>query len=158
MLYLLFMSIVHAKCPLSTQTGEQPIETAATELPELLSQTKGCTTLIEIWASWCGPCVQLAPHMLQFHKTHPDVFILSISVDTTLGPMKAFINKHQAPGLQVHLKTWSIESLENVFEPYGLQFPGKIPYLVLLNADGSVDHHLTEPKELNFPTLSAEKN
>lgn len=51
--------------------------------PRTPSQTIGRVVLIDIWATWCGPCVAAMPHLQQMHqKFSGDKFeLLSINVE-----------------------------------------------------------------------------
>ncbi len=35
-----------------------------------LSKLKGKVILIDFWATWCGPCRESIPHLIDLHKTH----------------------------------------------------------------------------------------
>ena len=148
----LFLStaFAEANCPLAESPVSDIQQVQTTDLPSIFAQAKGCSTLIEIWASWCGPCVTIAPYMVKFKDAHPNVEIISVSADSTLGEMKHFLKTHPTPGTKIHLTQWSIAELEHVFSPYDLSFPGRIPYLVWLNPDGSVYQTLTEPSVTEF--------
>jgi thiol-disulfide isomerase/thioredoxin len=48
-----------------------------------LSQLKGKVVLLDFWATWCGPCRESTPHLIQLYKTHEkDGFeLIGMSVD-----------------------------------------------------------------------------
>ncbi|MBJ6369353.1 TlpA disulfide reductase family protein [Snuella sedimenti] len=49
-----------------------------------LSEIKGKYTLLEFWASWCGPCRAFNPELVELYQMYKDkgFVILSISLDT----------------------------------------------------------------------------
>ena len=150
MFLLLFQATeAQASCPLQKEPNSEVQQIKASELSTVLSKAKGCQTLVEVWASWCGPCVSLAPHMNQFHLDHPDVLMLSVSVDNSHGAMRQFVKTHQVPGHLYHLNPWAMSDLKATFEPLGLTFPERIPYVVLLDSQGHVLSSLTEPADLS---------
>jgi thiol-disulfide isomerase/thioredoxin len=48
-----------------------------------LSGLKGKVVLIDFWATWCGPCRESIPHLVQLQKTYQDkgFQVLGLSVD-----------------------------------------------------------------------------
>ena len=36
--------------------------------------------VLEFWATWCGPCVQVIPHVSELQKQHPDVVFIGVNV------------------------------------------------------------------------------
>ena len=40
-----------------------------------------CLVVIDIWASWCGPCMMLAPVIDELEAEYPDVKFCKINVD-----------------------------------------------------------------------------
>jgi thiol-disulfide isomerase/thioredoxin len=52
-------------------------------LNQLLQQQRGKVILIDFWATWCAPCMQLFPHTVEIHKRWADqgLAVVGISLD-----------------------------------------------------------------------------
>lgn len=62
-----------------------------------LSRFKGKPVLLEVWASWCAPCLAALPHLEQIAKDFPDVQVLPVSVDE--GGAGAVANAYRRTGV-----------------------------------------------------------
>ncbi|WP_264563857.1 TlpA family protein disulfide reductase [Flavobacterium sp. N3904] len=67
---------------------------------DILKAQKGKTTVIEVWASWCGDCVKAMPKIKELQANNPTVSYVFISMDKTADKWKEGIDKHQLNGLQ----------------------------------------------------------
>ena len=65
---------------------------------DVLNQYKGKTTVIELWASWCGDCIKAMPKIKELQNTNPEVSYVFISLDKTINKWKDGIEKHQIKG------------------------------------------------------------
>ena len=65
---------------------------------EILKNHKGKTTVIEVWASWCGDCVKAMPKIKELQANHPEVAFTFISMDKTADKWLAGIEKHELKG------------------------------------------------------------
>ena len=150
MLTILLTSLAVAECPLQNVAIEperQDITTA--DFSKLLAQSKGCTTVVELWASWCGPCVKIAPEVETFHKSHPDVLFLSVSADATGGAAEKFWRNHAPIGQKRRFSSWSMAELHTVYNSVGATFPEAIPYFIVLDDKGILQLEIHEPKNLS---------
>lgn len=61
-----------------------------------LTQLEGKKVLINIWATWCGPCQSELPHLEKLYeqtKGRTDIAILSLNFDEDLGMVEPFVKK-----------------------------------------------------------------
>ena len=119
------------------------------DLIGLIEQSTGCTVVIEVWASWCAPCVKIAPEVTAFHSSHPKIPFISISADATGVAAEQFWKKYPTPYQKYRFTKWSLKDLSKTFSTVGASFPEAIPYFVVLNASGEMVFETHEPKSLN---------
>ncbi|MNY00426.1 Thiol-disulfide oxidoreductase ResA [compost metagenome] len=102
------------------------------QLKEVLASGK--YTLVDFWASWCGPCRKENPNIVKAYTTyhHKGLNVLSVSLDDDAGKWKAAIEKDGMPWHHVSdLKGWK----EPAAVLYGIR---ALPQNVLLDAKGTV--------------------
>jgi thiol-disulfide isomerase/thioredoxin len=102
------------------------------QLNDVVKQAK--VTLVDFWASWCGPCRAENPNVVKaFHAFHAKGFdIISVSLDDNADRWKAAIIKDGMPWHHVSgLKKWE----EPVAQFFGIQ---GIPDNFLLDEQGKV--------------------
>ncbi len=57
-----------------------------------LADTRGSVTVINFWATWCGPCVNELPHFQRLHETFGDeVRIVAVHSDLVTDDVDAFL-------------------------------------------------------------------
>ena len=46
-----------------------------------LSEHRGKIVVLDFWASWCGPCIQQMPLLVELQKRHPNVVVVGINAE-----------------------------------------------------------------------------
>lgn len=105
-----------------------------------LADLKGKTTFINLWATWCGPCIQELPYVQKLHeqmKDRKDVLILTLNIDEELGLVEPFMkdNKYNftvlpAQSYATNLGVYSIPrnwvvSVDGVLQLEGIGYGGE---------------------------------
>lgn len=98
-----------------------------------LDKLKGKITLIDFWASWCGPCRKEIPNVKKYYAGYKDkgVQFLSVSIDAKKDAWTKALKEEQMTWLQ----GWTPDSGKTVLNTY--QFNG-IPFLILLDKKGNI--------------------
>jgi len=150
LLILSLLTSAFATCPISSiYPTDARTDISVPDLSNIFEQAKGCLTVIEIWASWCGPCVQIAPELTTIHQKYPTVPILSISADATAGAAEKFWSTHPPVGPKLRFTQWTLGTLSEQFKTVGATFPEAIPYFIVLSPDGTLLYETHEPKSLD---------
>lgn len=118
--------------------------------PITLSSFKGKITLIDFWASWCGPCREENPFVVQaYNAFHAKGFeILGVSLDKDKTKWQEAISKDGLNWTHVsNLKGWDCE----VAKQYGVE---SIPTNFLLDKDGKIIAKNLRGEELRIKLAS----
>lgn len=61
-----------------------------------LKELRGKAVLINVWATWCGPCQAELPHIQKLHdglRDNPDLLVLTLNIDENLGPVGPYLKE-----------------------------------------------------------------
>ncbi len=72
-----------------------------------LADFKGRYMLVNLWATWCGPCIVELPELAELHKQLPQDRIAVVAVDVLerldAAKLGEFLAMHEAADLPVHI-------------------------------------------------------
>ena len=95
---------------------------------------KGSIVYIDVWATWCGPCIQELPKLKELQDQFKDkkVVFLSVSIDDKKEPWISFVNERQLDGVHVYSPGgWGSE----INEYYMIN---SIPRFILIDQNGNI--------------------
>ena len=103
-----------------------------------LADQEGKITVLNVWATWCGPCVKELPDFAAFRQAHPrDVSVLAIHSEmVTEDDVPAWLDKQQG-----------LEGIRFCVDESGdlaalLGASDALPHTVILDRDGVVIYNL----------------
>jgi thiol-disulfide isomerase/thioredoxin len=95
-----------------------------------LSQLRGKPVLLNFWASWCGPCVEEMPSLVQLQKQMGDkATVLAISLDSDDKAYQQFVRDHNVDLLTVRDPKQISNSLYGTF---------KFPETYVIDKNGNI--------------------
>jgi len=111
------------------------------------SEFRGKVVLVDCFATFCQPCLQVIPHLAQIHEKYNSSEVVVISVGSS---SDSAIKLRQF--MEDHSMTWRVaRDTVGVFDKYNVQY---IPTLVILSQSGAI--HFQEAGVVDASTLSSE--
>ena len=117
-----------------------------------LSDLKGKYVYIDVWATWCGPCVREIPALKaleqKFHDKNIEFVSISIDVEKNYNKWKNMITARDLRGVQLLAdKGWQSSFVKD----YGIK---GIPRFILLDPEGKIiNANAPRPSNPNLTTL-----
>lgn len=112
--------------------------------PLALSDLRGKVVLVDFWATWCGPCMQELPQLLELYRKYraAGFEIIGLSLDTSERELRAVLSE-RGVGWPVGFegKSWD-NSLAQLYRVY------QIPTSYLLDRDGIIRYRDLHGAEL----------
>jgi peroxiredoxin len=106
-----------------------------------LADFKGKVVLLNIWATWCAPCIAEMPSMEKLYQElrGEDFELLAVSVDESgAEAVKPFMDKHKL-GFPVLLDT--IGEIKNLYQATG------VPESFIIDKDGIIVEKIIGPRD-----------
>jgi len=138
------------------------------EVKKLRQNGSGKLRLINVWATWCAPCVEEMPDLSAISRkfSRREFELITISLDAPkdqervakfLGRQRVVMSESLkksvlAEGRKTNNYLFSGASTDELAEALDPEWPGPVPYSILLDRDGSVLLRKTgriDPREVN---------
>ncbi len=99
---------------------------------DVLKKHQGKTTVIEVWASWCGDCVKAMPKVKDMQTKNPKVDYIFISMDKEADKWLEGIQKHELKGDHY----WVTDGMKGEFgQSIDLDW---IPRYIIIDKNGNI--------------------
>jgi thiol-disulfide isomerase/thioredoxin len=127
----------------ATDAAGDSLELRPASAPEILEDVRrndAKATVLNVWATWCGPCREEFPDLVRLYRTHADrgldLVLVSADFDDQVPDARAFLADHGVDFL-TYLKTGKdMEFIDSLNPEWG----GALPATFVYDADG----HLVE--------------
>ncbi len=127
----------------------------AAKMGESIKAAHGTVTVVNLWATWCPPCVAEMPEFARFYTEtkRTDVTFISVNAnapETIAGEVKPFIEKNKLP---FPVSVLSNADPEAIGKATGAEVSGALPLTLIYDRAGKLQKTLEEP--VTFDILTA---
>jgi thiol-disulfide isomerase/thioredoxin len=107
----------------------------AAHVRTLVAAHKGRPVLLNLWATWCAPCVAEFPDVVRLAQEHGEVAVISVSIDDVAerAAVEAFIEKQKPPFAVYLKKPGPDEAFINGIDPH---WSGSLPASLVFDEKG----------------------
>jgi cytochrome c biogenesis protein CcmG, thiol:disulfide interchange protein DsbE len=111
-----------------------------------LSKLRGRVVVLNLWATWCAPCIEELPSLLALQKQMPDLAIVAVSMDQDPDVYQRFLIEHH-----VNLTTIRDES-QRVNALYGT---AQIPETYIIDRKGMLRRKFVSSQDWTSPEITS---
>ncbi|MBN2833338.1 MAG: redoxin family protein [Candidatus Delongbacteria bacterium] len=109
---------------------------------KIIENNKGKVIYVDIWATWCSPCIKLFNHSQRMHEmfNNENITFVYLCCRSSEENWKNVIKRHQVIGTHILLNQKQNDELQTMFSIDAL------PQFVLIDSDGKiVNNHAPKP-------------
>ncbi|CAN5914968.1 hypothetical protein BH23PLA1_BH23PLA1_07460 [soil metagenome] len=130
--------------PVEERSGLEMTPVSLEELKQKIAESDAKYTLVDCWATWCGPCKENFPHVLEMHEKYGDkgLKVASLSFDKGTGDAdfdakqvaaaQSFLGEINASGITNYVL--EVDNIGDAFEAFDIT---TIPAVFLYDSEGN---------------------
>jgi peroxiredoxin len=148
--YLIVLAALLVGCnrgPVPRMIGSKAPDFTVTDSDRTVSlhDLSGKIVVLNFWTSWCAPCIEEMPSLVQFQKRMaPRVAVLAVSTDQSESDYHQFLIRHQIDLLTVR------DAAEKSSRLYGTT--GQ-PETFIIDTSGTIRRKFAGPVDWNSPQI-----
>ncbi len=119
-----------------------------------LSQLRGKIVVLNFWATWCPPCIEEVPSLVQLHKKLQDkgVVVLGVSVDDDANDYHKFLKEYGVDFLTV--REGGTKTDTGVISPVANKYgTSRIPESYVIDRNGTIRRKFIGPVDWQQPEI-----
>jgi cytochrome c biogenesis protein CcmG/thiol:disulfide interchange protein DsbE len=109
-----------------------------------LSKYRGHTVILNLWATWCPPCLDELPTLIQLQQQMPNIVVIAISEDADDDVYRHFLTQHHIDFLTVRDPSLRINKL------YGTV---QIPESYVIDKNGIIRRKFVSAQDWTSPEI-----
>jgi cytochrome c biogenesis protein CcmG/thiol:disulfide interchange protein DsbE len=109
-----------------------------------LSKLRGHVVLLNLWATWCAPCLEELPSLLELQKKMPGLTIVAVSIDQDPDVYHRFLIQHHVDLVTVRDEDERINAL------YGT---AQIPETYVIDRQGVIRRKFVSAQQWTSPEI-----
>ena len=110
-----------------------------------LAKLRGRVVVLNLWATFCAPCIEELPSLLALHKQMPDLAIVAVSMDQDPDVYHRFLTQHH-----VDLLTFRDEG-QRINALYGTL---QIPETYIIDRQGILRRKFVDAQDWTSPEIT----
>jgi cytochrome c biogenesis protein CcmG/thiol:disulfide interchange protein DsbE len=110
-----------------------------------LSKLRGRTVVLNLWATWCAPCIEELPSLLEMQRENPDIAVVAISLDQDDATYRAFLARHHVDLVTIRDESGRINTL------YGT---AQIPETYVIDRNGILRRKFVSAQNWTSPEIT----
>lgn len=103
-----------------------------------LSDWKGKVVFVDVWATWCAPCLKKMPTILKYQEEFKDIQFVFLSIDNDKNRWNSFLSEHLEYSKSYIAGKSNFESLYRI---------SSIPRYILIDSNGTIINAFTPNDE-----------
>ncbi len=111
-----------------------------------LAKLRGRIVVLNLWASWCAPCVEELPSLLELQKRMPALAVVGVSIDQDPDVYHQFLVRHHVDLTTVRDADQKVNAL------YGTV---QIPETYIIDRNGLIRRKLVGAQDWTSPEITS---
>lgn len=111
-----------------------------------LSKLRGHVVVLNLWATWCAPCIEELPSLLALQQKMPNLAIVAVSWDEDPVAYRRFLTEHNVDLLTVRDENHVVDSL------YGTV---QIPETYIIDRQGVLRRKFVNAQDWTSPEITS---